>query len=238
MVTFSSISQSTVAAGALVSSPLVINSLINPSSTSATSSFGVYLLNTLNQIVEYQGTGLTFTSNQAASFYSLSLIPNNTINSALTSLSVKFSITATSYQNSSLLVMTFPTQVNIQSVSCAVVSSNLVGVSCSPNSNRVQALLTFSSLSTSQAVEFTISSYNNFPSLEPYTLQVDLYADIHQNSKLNTHSATFQNTAVGAITISSHSFSNAILSSSTNLNFQISATDGLPFSYLVISFPN
>ena len=152
MITFSSISGVSVAAGGLVSSPLVISNLINPSSTSPTSSFGVYILNTLNQIIEYQAGGLTFTSNQAANFFSLTLIPNNTINSAPTSLSVKFSITSTSYQNSSLLVVTFPSQINIQSTSCTAVSSNMLGVSCSPNSNRVQAILSFNSLSTSQAV--------------------------------------------------------------------------------------
>ena len=71
-------------------------------------------------------------------------------------------------------------------------------------------------------------------------MQVDLYADFHQNSKLNTNANSpnsFKNTAVGSITISSHSFSNAVLLESTNLNFQISTTDGLSFSYLVVSFP-
>lgn len=48
MVTFSSISSSTIAAGALVSTPITMNNLINPSSTSPTSSFGVYLYNSLN----------------------------------------------------------------------------------------------------------------------------------------------------------------------------------------------
>jgi hypothetical protein len=48
MVTFSALSTAIIAAGALASSPVVINNLMNPSSTSPTSSFGVYLLNTLN----------------------------------------------------------------------------------------------------------------------------------------------------------------------------------------------
>jgi len=133
MITFSALSTAVVAAGGLASTPVVINNLMNPSTTSPTSSFGVYLLNTLNQIVEYQAAGLTFTSNQAASFYSLTIIPNNTINSASTSLAVKFSITASSYTNDSLLVIIFPSLIDIQLADCGGVSANLAGVSCSPN---------------------------------------------------------------------------------------------------------
>lgn len=47
-ITFSSLSATSIAAGTLSSTPIVINNLVNPSSTSPTSSFGVYLLNTLN----------------------------------------------------------------------------------------------------------------------------------------------------------------------------------------------
>jgi hypothetical protein len=241
MVTFSSISASTISVGALSSIPLVVNNLNNPSSTTPTSSFGVYLLNSLDQVVEYQSAGLTFTCSQAANFYAINMILNNTVNSAPTSLSVSFSITASNYVNSSLLAITFPALINIQLASCSALSSNLVSVSCSANGNKLQALLSYSSLSTSTSTQFTVSPYLNYPSLQPYTLTADLYADIYQNSKLCTNVNTpsfFQNTAVGQITLASSSFSNSILMESTNLNFQVSAVRGYPFGYLVVSFPH
>lgn len=165
IITFSSFSSAIIAAGGLSSTPVVINNLINPSSTSPTSSFGIYLYNSLDQMLEYQASGLTFTSNQAASFFALNLIPNNTVNSADTSLSVNFALTASSYLNNSLLVVTFPTKINIQLASCTVVSSNLLSVGCSVNSNKMQALLAYSSLSTAQSTRFTIATYKNYPSL-------------------------------------------------------------------------
>lgn len=63
---------------------------------------------------------------------------------------------------------------------------------------------------------------------------------MYQNSKLCTNANTpssFQNTGVGTITVSSSSFSNPILLTTANLNFQITSTSGFPFSYLAISFP-
>jgi len=240
MVTFSSISSSTIGAGQLASNTVVISNLVNPSSTSPTSSFGVYLLNSLGQTLEYQGSGLTFTATQAASFYSLNLITNSTQNSAPTSLAVSFSITAQNYVNSSLLAVTFPSLINIQNATCTPVSSNLISVSCMPNSNKMQALILYNSLDTSKSTQFTISTFSNFPSLQPYTITVDLYQDIYQISKLYSNSDSpkaFQNLQAGAITISSSSFTNAILASSTNLNIQISATNGAAFSYITVSFP-
>lgn len=71
-------------------------------------------------------------------------------------------------------------------------------------------------------------------------MTVELFADIFQNSKLCTNSnapASFQNTAVGSITVSSSSFSNPVLLEASNLNFEISSVQGYPFSYLVVSFP-
>jgi hypothetical protein len=236
-VTFSSISASTVAVGGLASLPLVVTNLVNPPTTTATSSFGVFLVNTLGQTVEYQTSGVTFACTQAASFYSLNLLANNSVNSAPTSLSVSFRITASSYTNSSLLVLTFPSLVNIQLANCLAVSGNLASVSCSSNANKLQALLLYSSLDTATATQFTLAPYTNYPSLQPFTLQVDLFASIGQTSKLNSDSVSFQNTGVGAITVASSSFSNPTLFSNTNLNFQIGAVSGLPFSYLMVSFP-
>lgn len=51
IVTLSSISASTIAAGALANDPIVINNLINPASTTPTSSFGVYLVDSLDRTV-------------------------------------------------------------------------------------------------------------------------------------------------------------------------------------------
>jgi hypothetical protein len=239
-ITFSSISSGSLGVGQLNSSTVVINNLVNPTSTTATSSFGLSIINSLGQTLEYQTTGLTFAATQAASFYSLNLIPNNTQNSATTSLSVSFSITAASYVNNSLLAINFPSLINIQSTSCAVTSSNLISVSCSPSGNKMQVILLYNSLDTSRPTQILILPYTNYPSLQPYILTVDLYQDIFQGSKLYSNSnspASFQNLQSGIITLSSHSFTNAILAGSTNLNIQMNATSASLFGYVTVSFP-
>lgn len=169
------------------------------------------------------------------------MIPNNTVNSAPTSLTVKFLIAATQYTNSSLLVITFPTLINIQLASCTPTSANLVAVSCSANSNKLQAILTYNALGTSTSTIFTVAPYSNYPSLSPYSFTAELFADMFQTSKLCTNAnspLSLQNTAVGGITLASSSFSATVLAENTNLNFKISSVSGYPFSYLVVSLPN
>ena len=168
------------------------------------------------------------------------MVTSNAQNSAPTSLSVSFTITAASYVNSSLFAINFPSLINIQNASCTPVSSNLISVSCMPNSNKLQALLLYNSLDTTKSTQFTVSNFLNYPSLQPYTITVDLFQDVNQLSKLYSNSASpanFQNQFAGSITVSSSSFTNTILAASTNLNIQISATNGASFSYLSISIP-
>ena len=239
IITFSSITSASLSAGQLNASTVVISNLVNPTSTIATSSFGLSIINSGGLTLEYQTTGLTFAATQAASFYSLNLIPNNTQNSAATSLSVSFSITAASYVNGSLLAINFPSSISIQSTSCAAISSNLISVSCSPSGNKMQALLLYNSLDTNRQTQILILPYSNYPSLQPYTLTVDLYQDIFQGSKLYSSSspASFQNLQSGTIILSSHSFTSTILAGSTNLNIQINATSASLFGYVTISLP-
>lgn len=114
-------------------------------------------------------------------------------------------------------------------------------MSCSVNGQDLQAILVYTSASTSTATEFAISGYKNYPSLEGYTLQVELFADLFKNSKLCTNShalANLKNMAVGSITLGTYSFSSTILLAATNLNFQIVSTDGASFSSLKMTFPS
>lgn len=104
----------------------------------------------------------------------------------------------------------------------------------------MQALLVYNSLDTSKTTQFLVAPYSNYPTLQPYTIAVDLYQDIYQLSKLYSNAnslASFQNLQAGVITLASSSFTNAILAASTNLNIQISATKSSSFSYITISFP-
>jgi len=240
MLTLSYFSSSSISAGQLVSSPIQIMNLVNPSSTKITSSFGVYLYNSLNQVIEYVNSGLTYQVTIAANFYSFSLIPNNTINSGPTALTVSFNVPGTTYNNNTLLILIFPSEINILSSGCSPLSTNILSLSCSVNSNNFQVQLVYSYLSTNTSTQLSIQTYNNYPSLKPYTIQVDLYQDMYMQYKLcsNANSLSpLQNTQVGSIYLASYSFSSTTLLTSSNLHVNMNATSSITFSYLVITLP-
>lgn len=137
----------------------------------------------------------------AANFAALSLTTNNTVNSALTSLSITFNVPSASYQNNSYLVVTFPSVINLNNVLCTSISSNILAITtCSILSNTVKMLISLNSISTSTNTKISLGPYNNYPSLQPYTIQVDLYGDSFQISKLcsNANSlTTLTNTQLG-----------------------------------------
>lgn len=240
LLTLSYFSSSTIPAAQFVSSPIQILNLVNPSSTKTTSSFGVYFYNSVNQVIEYVSSGLTYQVTVAANFYSLSLSPNNSVNSAPTTLVVKFNVQGTSYSNNSLLILVFPSVINIQSSGCSAISANIASLSCSVNSNNFQVQLSYNYLSTNTTTQLSIQTYKNYPSLQSYTIGVDLYQDLYMQYKLysNLNSLNpLQNTQVGSIYLSSYSFSSQTLLTSSNLNVIINATDSVTFSYLLITFP-
>lgn len=137
----------------------------------------------------------------AANFAALSLTPNNSVNSALTSLSVSFNVPSATYQNNSYLVVTFPSVISLTNILCSVISSNILAItSCSIYSNTVKMMISFNSVSTSINTKLSLGPYNNYPSLQPYTIQIDLYGDSFQISKLcsNANSlTTLTNTQLG-----------------------------------------
>lgn len=114
-LTFSYLQSTTIATGQLSTTPIILNNIINPSSTANTGFFSVWLYNSLNNQIEYTVNSLTYKLATATSFYSLNAVVNNTVNSALTTLTVSFNIPMPLYINNSLLVITFP----------AVMSTNL-----------------------------------------------------------------------------------------------------------------
>lgn len=90
------------------------------------------------------------------------------------------------------------------------------------------------------STQLAIGPYNNYPSLQPYTIQVDLYQDMFETSKLcsNANSLqTLQNTQNGAITISSNSFNPNTLLTSANFALTIQSASSTTFSYFVITLP-
>ena len=192
---------SAVSAGQLVSSPFSLSNLINPSSTMPTTSFQVFYYNSNNLLIEYITSGLSIQMTTAANFAALSLTPNSTVNSALTSLSVSFNVPSASYQNNSYLVVTFPTAISLTNIFCSTISSNILAItSCSIYSNTVKMMISFNSISTSTNTRLSLGPYNNYPSLQPYTIQVDLFGDSFQISKLcsNANSlTTLTNTQLG-----------------------------------------
>jgi hypothetical protein len=155
-----------IAAGQLLSSPFVINNLVNPSSTMATSSFQANLYNSDNQIVEYITSGLTVQMTIPARFSALSFVVNNTVNSALSSLTVTFNVPSLAYQNNTMLVLTFPSIVGLINVVCSAISSNILAINqCLVNSNSVRMLISYNSLSIFTSTRISIGPYNNYPSL-------------------------------------------------------------------------
>jgi hypothetical protein len=108
-VSTSFLSSSTFAVGALALQTLQLQNLYNPPSTKLTTSFKINILNINGQTIEYINSGLTYQATTAAEFYSLSYISNNSKNSANSELVISFSIPMPLYQNSSVLVITFPT---------------------------------------------------------------------------------------------------------------------------------
>lgn len=230
-------SGSALSAGQLSSMPVSVHNLVNPSSTRPTTSFGITILNAQHQTVEYLTAGLSFQVSSPAPFFSLTLRPNNTQNSALTLLVVNFNIASTSHVNNSLLALTFPSSVNLQLVTCLQLSANLRSVSCSLSGSRLQIQLAFSDLSPSIATEVQISGYRNFPSLDPFTVSVDLFEDTFQQSKLCTGSVQLQNTQVGSLTLTSYTFSSATLKTLSNLNIILANASSSSFTLLALSFP-
>jgi len=176
-----------------------------------------------------------------ANFFSLTLQPNNTINSAETTMTVSFREVGSNYQNNSLLLVSFPTLINIQFTQCTALSSNLMSVYCSSsNTHQLKIELMFSFLSTTTTTRILISSYKNYPSLKPYAVQVDLYEDNFMQTKLSSNQLaliSLQNTAVGNIGVEQFSWNVPRLGSSSNFNIRINRMDSLSFAYLILTLP-
>lgn len=240
MLTLSSFT-SALAAGELASSPFYLQNLVNPSSTLQTSSFQIYYKNSNNQIIEYIAAGLPIQMTIAASFGALTITPDNSINSAPTALTVSFNVPSTTYQNNTLLVVTLPSVIALSSIVCTAISSNILAItSCSIFSNTIKIYISYASLSTSSPTTVKLASYNNYPSLQPYSIQVDLYGDIFAQSKLcsNANSPSIHaNSQQGKIGISSYAFTATTLQTLSNLAINIANTSGSSFSYFTIKFP-
>lgn len=208
----------------------------------STSSFQVYFYNFNNQIIEYITSGLSIKMTIPAKFSALSLVTNNTVNSALTTLTVTFNVPSLSYQNNTFLVLTFPSVISLTNVLCSPISSNILAINqCLVDANSVKILISYSSLSIFTSTRVSIDPYNNYPSLEPYPIQVDLYGDSFQQSKLcsNINSLiNLQNSQLNIIGISSYSFSNpALLLSSSNLLINFANASSTSFKTMTIKFP-
>ena len=86
-------------------------------------------------------------------FSTLSLSASSTVNSfASTVLTVAFSLSMEQigYVNNSLLQLTFPSEMSVLSTTCALLSPNLISVSCSEDATRVKAKLTYSDLTAGE----------------------------------------------------------------------------------------
>jgi hypothetical protein len=214
---------------------------VNPATTISTTSFQIYFYNVNNQLVEYITSGLSVQMTTAASFSALSIIPNNTVNSALTSLSVTFNVPSLAYQNNTMLVLTFPSIISLSNIVCGIISSNILAINqCSIYSNTVKVYFSYNSLSTSTSTKLSIGPYDNFPSLQSYSIQADLYGDSFGQSKLcsNANSPiTLYNTRLGVTGVSSFSFSNAVLFSSSNMIINFANSSSSLFSSMTIKFP-
>ena len=166
ILTFSYFSSGSILAGQLQTSTIFISNLINPTTTTPTSSFQLLIYNSNNQLIEYATSGLSYRVTIAANFYSLSLTPNNTINSALTSLDITFNVASTTYTNNSVLVVTFPSSISMNAVLCTPLSSNILAIiSCSPNSNEIKIQYSYNALSTTTNTAIRFGPYVNFFSL-------------------------------------------------------------------------
>lgn len=164
LFTFSSLSTD-VPAGLLASSPFFIENIINPPNTMPTASFQLKLYNSNNQLIEYIISGLSVRMTTAASFSALSLIPSNSINSAVTTLKVTFNVPSTSYQNNTLLVITLPSVIELSGISCTAISSNIQSInSCTTISNKIKVFIVYSLLSTMASTVIEVGTYNNYPS--------------------------------------------------------------------------
>jgi hypothetical protein len=69
------------------------------------------------------------------------------------------------YVNQSILLITMPTQININSITCLPVSTNLISSSCTVVSNIIKVLLVYNNLATPTLVSFKLQSYINYPTL-------------------------------------------------------------------------
>lgn len=114
----------------------------------------------------------------AASFSALSITPSNTINSAITTLRVTFNVPSTTYQNNTLLVISLPSIISLSSITCTAISNNIQAItSCTTISSKIKVFIVYSSLTTLTSTVIEVGTYNNYPSLEAYTVQVDLFGD-------------------------------------------------------------
>jgi hypothetical protein len=148
-ITINYFSSNDIPANTLNTSNLQIGNIYNPPSTTLTTSFQIQLLNLNNQIIEYVNSGLTYQVTGAADFNTLSLVLNNTQNSAHSLLSVSFSVKLPLYISGSVMVISFPSQISLQAITCNIISSNLGSISCSKSTNSMQVTFTYNSLSTS-----------------------------------------------------------------------------------------
>ena len=81
--------------------------------------------------------------------------------------------------NETLLILTFPAEFDVQATTCSAVSANLEAIACSKSANVVKVVLTFVSVASAE-VSFRVEGYENYPSLEPYTVNCHLYESISE----------------------------------------------------------
>ena len=124
-ITVSSISNSETTTGNLP--VLYIHNLYNPYSTKPTATFKFYILNSFGQVLEQATAGLTYSVSTPSQFSTLSLQSSSLKNSeGSTYMDVAFSSNmANGYNNQSLLVLTFPSEISVSGVTCSATSSNL-----------------------------------------------------------------------------------------------------------------
>jgi hypothetical protein len=79
------------------------------------------------------------------------------------------------YQNQSMLILNFPTAIQFLSISCLKMSTNLILVSCIQISNKVKVTLQYNQLSTLYSTKFSIEAYKNYPYLQEYSIEANLY---------------------------------------------------------------
>jgi hypothetical protein len=138
--------------------------------------------------------------------------------------------------------LTFPSIISLSNVVCAALSNNILAINqCLVNANTVKILMSYSSLSIFTSTKLSVGPYNNYPSLEPYSIQVDLYGDTFQQSKIcsNINSPiSLQNLQLNSIGISSYNFNNpSFLLTASNLLINFANASSTSFTSMTIKFP-